>query len=74
MWAIVYLALDPGLALHSLSLTLQHAAVLGLVMYATYDLTNLSSLKKWPLKVTIVDMVWGTCITNGRGGHRVCYF
>jgi uncharacterized membrane protein len=34
-------------------------AFFGLVTYATYDLTNLATLKGWPLGVTIVDIAWG---------------
>src|SRR5450631_567648 len=34
--------------------------LLGLVAYATYDLTNLATFSRWPLVVTVVDMVWGT--------------
>jgi uncharacterized membrane protein len=38
-------------------------ALLGMVAYATYDLTNLSTIKDWPLAVTVVDIVWGTAIS-----------
>jgi len=34
----------------------------GLISYATYDLTNLATLKDWPLVVTIVDLAWGTVL------------
>jgi uncharacterized membrane protein len=37
--------------------------LLGLVAFATYDLTNLATLSRWPLAVTLVDMVWGTFVT-----------
>ena len=37
-----------------------YGALLGLISYATYDLTNLATLKDWPLLVTIVDLIWGT--------------
>jgi uncharacterized membrane protein len=37
--------------------------LLGLVAYATYDLTNLATFSRWPLVVTVIDMVWGTFIT-----------
>lgn len=37
--------------------------LLGLVAFATYDLTNLATLSRWPLTVTVVDMVWGTFVT-----------
>ena len=33
-------------------------------MYATYDLTNLATLKDWPLIVAIVDMLWGAVLTG----------
>ena len=36
---------------------------LGLVAYGTYDLTNLTTLKNWPLPMTIVDMVWGAAVS-----------
>jgi uncharacterized membrane protein len=37
-------------------------AFFGFITYATYDLTNLSTLKDWPLLVSIVDMAWGTTL------------
>ncbi|MBN1548799.1 MAG: DUF2177 family protein [Syntrophaceae bacterium] len=37
-------------------------ALLGLLCYATYDLTNLATLKDWPLVVTVVDLIWGTVL------------
>jgi uncharacterized membrane protein len=37
--------------------------LLGLVAFATYDLTNLATLSRWPLIVVIVDLSWGTFVT-----------
>ena len=37
-------------------------ALLGLISYATYDLSNLATLKDWPLIVTIVDLIWGSVL------------
>jgi uncharacterized membrane protein len=37
--------------------------LLGLVAFSTYDLTNLATLSRWPLTVTVVDMAWGTVVT-----------
>jgi uncharacterized membrane protein len=37
-------------------------ALFGLASYATYDLTNLATLKDWPLAVAIVDLVWGSVL------------
>jgi uncharacterized membrane protein len=38
-------------------------AFFGLVTYSTYDLTNLATLKDWPLIVTVVDLVWGMVLS-----------
>ena len=37
--------------------------LLGLVAFATYDLTNLATLRRWPLIVVMVDLSWGTFVT-----------
>lgn len=39
-------------------------SLFGLVAYATYDLSNQATLKKWPLVVTLVDLVWGSFLTG----------
>jgi uncharacterized membrane protein len=43
-----------------------HAAMLGgllgFLCYATYDLTNLATLKAWPIGITVADMAWGTVV------------
>lgn len=39
-----------------------YGALLGLISYATYDLTNLATLKDWPIIVTVVDLIWGTVL------------
>ena len=40
--------------------------IFGLVVYGVYDLTNLSILERWPLTITIADIVWGCflCATS----------
>ena len=38
-------------------------ALLGLVAYGTYELTNYSTLKDWPIKIVLIDMAWGVCMT-----------
>lgn len=61
---IVIFALDPALGQGSFGYALGHGALLGLLMYATYDLTNQATLKHWPAKLTVVDMTWGTFVTT----------
>jgi len=41
-----------------------YGALLGLVAYGTYDLTNQATLKDWPVVVTVVDLVWGALLTG----------
>jgi len=51
------------LASGSLRDTLLRAALFGLITYATYDLTNLATVKDWPVIITVVDMIWGTVLS-----------
>ena len=60
---ILVFAVLPGLEDNSLKTTLLRAALFGLITYATYDLTNLATLKDWPVLVTVVDMTWGTVLS-----------
>lgn len=61
---IVWFAVWPGLTEGVARAALQ-GAVLGFVCYATYDLTNHATLKVWSLKVTMLDLIWGTVLTGG---------
>lgn len=61
---IVYFAVWPGLTEGVAKAALQ-GAVLGFISYATYDLTNYATLKVWSLKVTVLDLMWGTVLTGG---------
>ena len=38
------------------------AAILGFVIYAVFDLTNMAILKQWDLTLSIIDMLWGACL------------
>lgn len=42
---------------------LLQGALLGLCAYATYDLTNLAVVRGWPLRLTLIDLAWGTVLT-----------
>jgi uncharacterized membrane protein len=62
---IVILAVLPAVERRSLGHALAMGAVLGLVSYAAYDLTNLATLRDFPRTVAMVDLVWGTLLTGG---------
>ncbi len=56
---LVVFVVAPALEQESWQYALWIGGLFGLITYATYDLTNLATLKDWPLKLTIVDMAWG---------------
>jgi len=60
---VVVFAVMPGLASRRWSTALGLGALLGLVAYATYDLTNQATLRDWPWRVTLADLCWGTFVT-----------
>ena len=45
-----------------------YGAVLGLVAYGTYDLTNLAVMKGFTTRIAIIDMIWGTVLTAAVSG------
>jgi uncharacterized membrane protein len=60
---ILVFVVVPGLKDGSLRSTMLRAALFGLITYATYDLTNLATVKDWPVIVTVVDLIWGTVLS-----------
>jgi uncharacterized membrane protein len=65
---ILIFALLPGIERRSLVYTVAMAALFGFISYATYDLTNLATLRDWPLKLSIVDMMWGSFLSASTAG------
>ncbi|MBC7981840.1 DUF2177 family protein [Candidatus Parcubacteria bacterium] len=61
--ALILFVIHPALEKGSLTHALLFGALFGLITYATYDLTNLATLKNWPILVTLVDLVWGSFVT-----------
>jgi uncharacterized membrane protein len=55
--------ISPAVEKHSFTRALFYGAFFGLVTYATYDLTNLATVKDWPLIVTVVDLAWGMVLS-----------
>lgn len=60
---IVVFAVAPALSGDRWITAASLGALLGLIAYATYDLSNLATLRNWPLAVTIADLCWGTFLT-----------
>lgn len=59
---LVIFVIQPSVEKHSWINALLAGALFGFVTYATYDLTNLATLKNWPLLVTVVDLIWGSVL------------
>lgn len=58
---VILPALREGWTLGHIFMT---GALLGLVAYGTYDLTNQATLLNWPVSVTIIDLAWGSLLTG----------
>lgn len=61
--ALVLFCVQPALLMRSFSAALLLGACLGFVAYATYDLTNLATIRDWPLMLSIIDMAWGSVLS-----------
>lgn len=60
---LVIFVITPSLEKNSWTSALWLGALFGLITYATYDLTNLATIKNWPLLITIIDLIWGMTIS-----------
>ncbi|PKM91341.1 DUF2177 domain-containing protein [Candidatus Falkowbacteria bacterium HGW-Falkowbacteria-1] len=61
---LVIFVITPALDKNSWKQAILLGALFGLITYATYDLTNLATIKNWPLLVTFVDLIWGTILAS----------
>lgn len=60
---LVVFVITPALEKKMWLQALLMGAFFGLVTYATYDLTNLATVKDWPLIITIIDLIWGILLS-----------
>jgi uncharacterized membrane protein len=60
---VVVFAVLPAMAQQSWVTAVVLGALLGFIAYGTYDLTNLATLARWPVLVSVVDMIWGAVLT-----------
>jgi uncharacterized membrane protein len=56
---VIYPAVSKGSAFNALLM----GALFGIFTYATYDLTNLATLKGWPLEIVFIDILWGAVLS-----------
>lgn len=58
----MFFVLNPALEKSSYAYALIVGGLYGFITYSTYDMTNLATLKDWPLTITIIDITWGTVL------------
>lgn len=61
---LLFFVIYPAMASGSWRNALVAGLFFGLVTYGTYDLTNLATIKDWPVLITVVDLVWGSFVTG----------
>lgn len=61
---LVIFVIAPAMQKNSWLQALLLGALFGLIAYATYDLTNLATIKSWPILVTIIDLIWGMTVAG----------
>ncbi len=61
---LLYFAVIPALHEGSLKSAIMYGALFGFFTYATYDLTNLATLRDWPLTITVIDILWGMFLSG----------
>ena len=64
VFGLMWFAVRPNVAAQGLKSAFMAGAVFGFFVYASYDLTNLALLKDWPLKLSLIDMTWGTILSG----------
>lgn len=60
---LIFFVITPALDKKMWLQALLAGAFFGLVTYATYDLTNLATVKDWPLIITVIDLLWGMAVS-----------
>ncbi|MEO1251386.1 MAG: DUF2177 family protein [Pseudomonadota bacterium] len=61
---VVFFAVAPAIEAGSIASALVRGALFGFVCYATYDLTNLATLRGYPARLAVVDIIAGTVVTG----------
>ena len=61
---VLYFVIAPSLVDRDFTQLVIRAMLFGFITYATYDLTNLATVRNWPITITIIDLIWGTTLST----------
>jgi uncharacterized membrane protein len=64
IFGLLFFVVGPAIEKQSMIYAFWVGGLFGLISYSTYDLTNLATIKDWPLKLTIIDLIWGCLLTG----------
>jgi uncharacterized membrane protein len=59
---ILFFAVRPAVSNNAWGQAAVLGGMFGFFTYATYDLTNLATIKNWPLEIVVIDILWGVCL------------
>ncbi len=65
---LLFFVINPAIEKNSLIYAIVAGGFFGLIAYGTYDLTNLATIKDWPLNITVIDLIWGTFLNAATSG------
>lgn len=65
---LVFFVINPSIEKQSIVYAILVGGFFGLITYGTYDLTNLATIKDWPINITIIDLIWGTFLNATTSG------
>jgi uncharacterized membrane protein len=60
---LMFFVINPAIEKQSFMYALLVGGLFGFITYSTYDLTNLATLKDWPITITVIDLIWGTVLS-----------
>jgi uncharacterized membrane protein len=64
VFGLLFFSLLPALKENNSLTAYVKGAIFGFMCYATYDLTNLATLKNWPISIVVYDLLWGTFLSG----------
>lgn len=71
---VIFFAVYPAMLMSSWKMAALYGGLFGFFTYITYDLTNLATLKGWPVSVVVVDVLWGVFVGAVVSAITVCVY